>query len=243
MWTSELDVCVVSPSVLSRVSGFSVVRDESLPSDHAPLCLNLSLPGVDTDSLLARAQRLGEYVVNSPKQKSCAKSIDIKCVNHASFLDKLPDIDNFVALGDIDETVKEITDTLYHCANVSGREGRVEAEDGTLGRWERMIMNNNDLEIWKAIDWKGDYGNANKSDVKPSDDEFKEYYEHTFNPPNSVSLEPDSYNTDVYIPVLDDPIRVYEVIARMKKKQNQTKLVDLMVYPLRYLRFYLQIRS
>ena len=38
---------MVSSSLVSRVSGFSVIREESLPSDHVPITVTLSLPGVD----------------------------------------------------------------------------------------------------------------------------------------------------------------------------------------------------
>ena len=65
-------VCVLSSAMVSRASGFSVVRDESLPSDHDPLSLKISLPNVDMENLLVRPQRLGEHnIVCLPRIKAC----------------------------------------------------------------------------------------------------------------------------------------------------------------------------
>ncbi|XP_045117862.1 uncharacterized protein LOC123508317 [Portunus trituberculatus] len=55
--------------MVSRVSVFSVVRDESLLSDHAPVSVKISLPNVDTESLLVRAQLLGERMICVPRYK------------------------------------------------------------------------------------------------------------------------------------------------------------------------------
>ena len=40
-WTSELDLCIMSPNVLNRVTQFNIIHDLSLPSDHAPLTFAL----------------------------------------------------------------------------------------------------------------------------------------------------------------------------------------------------------
>lgn len=40
-WVSELDICAMSPTLVSSVSDFCVIKDDSLPSDHAPVSLNI----------------------------------------------------------------------------------------------------------------------------------------------------------------------------------------------------------
>ena len=152
---------------MSRVSGFSVIHEESLPSDHAPITVTLSLSGVDTENLLARAHRFGEHILSrdaSLKTKTCMKPIDVKTVDEELFLDNLVINDSVLMSGNIDDTVKEVTNALYQCANVSRREDRVESVNGALGRWERLVDSNNDLEIWRAIDWKDQYESTHRSD-------------------------------------------------------------------------------
>ena len=218
-WTSELDVCMVSSSMVSRVSGFSVIREESLPSDHAPITVTVSLPGVNIENLLARAHRLGEHVLSrdaSLKTKTCRKPIDVKTVDEKLFLDNLVITDSALMSGSIEDTVKEVTDALYQCANVSTREDRVEPVNNTLGRWERLVDSNNDLEIWRAIDWKGQYESTHRSDVKPSDEDFKQFFESTLNPPTNSSFDPNMFTSDISIPILDEPITPLEVKQQAK---------------------------
>ena len=75
--------------MVSRVSGFSVIHEESLPSDHSPITVTVSLPGVNIENLLARAHRLGEHIASrdaSLKTKTCMKTIDAKTVDEKPFL-------------------------------------------------------------------------------------------------------------------------------------------------------------
>ena len=39
---SELDTCVLSPSVLRRATEFSVLRRDSFPSDHSPIAITVN---------------------------------------------------------------------------------------------------------------------------------------------------------------------------------------------------------
>ena len=41
---------------------------------------------------------------------------------------------------------------------------------------------------------------------RPSDDEFKVHLESLFNPEGTSELDPADYVSDIYVPVLDDPI-------------------------------------
>ena len=59
-WVSELDVCIVSSGVVSRVSDFQVFQSDSYPSDHAPIAVTLSLPTCNLENQSARAHHLGQ---------------------------------------------------------------------------------------------------------------------------------------------------------------------------------------
>lgn len=107
-------------------------------------------------------------------------------------------------LDNINGDAKYVTDILYQCARSSKREAREQGENTTLERRERLIENKDDLQLWRAITWNGEYEGENKSNVCPSDDEFKNYFESNFNPPNIVRLTDCDFSSDVSIPLLDD---------------------------------------
>ena len=132
------------------------------------------------------------------------------------FLDNLVINDSVLMSGNIDDTVKEVTNALYQFANVSRREDRVKSVNDTLGRWERLVDSNNDLEIWRAIDWKGEYESTHRSDIKPSDEDFKKFFESNLNPPTNPRFDPNMFTFDISIPVLDEPITSLEVKQQAK---------------------------
>lgn len=61
-WISELDVCLVSCEAISKVKSFRVHNMESLPSDHAPISIDVEVPPISTDCLYKRACHLGGHV-------------------------------------------------------------------------------------------------------------------------------------------------------------------------------------
>ena len=63
VWVYELDVCMVSSNMIEYVDEFVVYQIAFLPSDHAPVSLKLSVPGIDLDDLSYRAGLLGEYIL------------------------------------------------------------------------------------------------------------------------------------------------------------------------------------
>ena len=76
-------------------------------------------------------------------------------------------------------------------------------------------MNDQDSKrVWEAIDWKGRFQDVSEPQPKPSDQEFKDFYESFMNDihNDSLRLEADSVVT---IPVIDDPITTEEVIVQI----------------------------
>lgn len=88
---------------------------------------------------------------------------------------------------------------------------------GLIGRWERLLQNNDDLNIWKAINWKGEYEGKSSSSIRPLDDEFKRFFERTFNLPDYLGLLNQYENYEVPTPVLDDTITAAEVQQQIKQ--------------------------
>lgn len=43
-WVFDLDTCLVNPLMVSKMSQFSTIRNELLPSDHAPSTVSFTLP-------------------------------------------------------------------------------------------------------------------------------------------------------------------------------------------------------
>lgn len=68
----------------------------------------------------------------------------------------------------------------------------------------------------RAINWKGEYDSTNKNDNCPSYEEFKVYYESTFNPHNNVRLSDCDFTINVLIPILDEPISPIEIQKQAK---------------------------
>lgn len=60
-WTSELDTCIASVSLLKYISNFKVLHQRNLPSDHAAIALIISTVGTELDDVLMRTKSLGDY--------------------------------------------------------------------------------------------------------------------------------------------------------------------------------------
>jgi hypothetical protein len=88
-----------------------------------------------------------------------------------------------------------------------------------MARWERLLDANDSKSIWKAINWKGTFENPRSEMLKPSDNEFKCHFEKLLNPnQNSDNLY--IPNTQVYMPILDDPITIEEVERAIKRQKS-----------------------
>lgn len=219
-WVSALDTCVMSCTLVRRVSAFAVVQDDSLPSDHAPITLQMKLPDVNLENLSTRANSLGAQAVDgeaSAQRRGRVKPVKIGDINERMFLNKLQRVEGTLEANDLDEFAKNVTDTLYRCACASRGEQRPRDMSVNVGRWEKLLENKDDLQIWRAIDWRGEYGGKDTSDCSPSDEEFKVFFEQNFNPPDGVALRERDLGHEVYVPILDDPISAWEVQQQVQR--------------------------
>ena len=69
-----------------------------------------------------------------------------------------------------------------------------------LERWERLIQDDNDSRVQKAIDWKGNYSASAQGDgVLPNDAEFRGHVEKILNPTRVIETDRPDLKTDVSI--------------------------------------------
>ena len=219
IWTSELDLCIMSPNLLDSITNFNIIQDFSLPSDHAPLSITLK-QCLCLDTLLEHATYLGDHAVfySRNKRNVCKKPIKYSQVDPPCFLNKLslyelPSIDI-----EIESVVKNMSETLYDCAADSRVSVQPPQTDLSISRWDRLLDGNSDKQVWAAINWRGLVNDINPLEsIGPSDEQFKEFFDQALNSDELTSLDQITSNT--YVPVLDDPINEYEVreqIANLK---------------------------
>ena len=219
IWTSELDLCIMSPNLLNSITNFNIIQDFSLPSDHAPLSITLK-QCLCLDTLLEHATYLGDHAVfySRNKRNVCKKPIKYSQVDPPCFLNKLslyelPSIDI-----EIESVVKNMSETLYDCAADSRVSVQPPQTDLSISRWDRLLDGNSDKQVWAAINWRGLVNDINPLEsIGPSDEQFKEFFDQALNSDELTSLDQITSNT--YVPVLDDPINEYEVreqIANLK---------------------------
>ena len=60
-WVSEIDTVIASFQMLNCFGSFSVHQTDWLPSDHAPISIDVKLPNVNLELLLSRAEHLGGH--------------------------------------------------------------------------------------------------------------------------------------------------------------------------------------
>ncbi len=216
-WISELDSCIVSHDLVNYVQSFEVFQDQFFPSDHAPITLSVQPPLIDVMSLLSRAHLLGDHAVlhSVHEMRQVKRPVKEENVNFERFLDVLSRDDVPEPNGDVNSYADGVVDILYECADVCKCDRRRPGGDPALERWDRLLNDPDDARIWRAIDWKGEYVGVNDSNGRPTDQEFKTFYEELLSPPNSISI--DECHTHTYIPVLDDDISVDEVQCQVRR--------------------------
>lgn len=229
-WISELDICIVSLNFLKNISNFSVIESDSLPSDHAPVSFDVYVTEVDLENLSLRAQYLGDHAAlhNCLTRRATTKPVYFRNIDKDVFQNKLNSMDLPNLNGSTDDIVKEISDTLYLCASESKYERQHVNEDINLDRWNRLLSDNNDTNIWNAINWKGEYAQRNDGIVQtPSDEDFKLCIENALSTHDYPDLSEANITTGVTIPVLDELISPLEVKRQVDRlKVNKTSGPD-----------------
>ena len=222
-WISELDVCLVSCEAISKVKSFRVHNMESLPSDHAPISIDVKVPPISIDCLYKRACHLGGHasLISSEEcDPLVRRPIKFSQVINDTFLVNVNslDVSNYENVNDVNNFAQNISNVLYECAR-SSREVRDEGRVGvhsnsSLARWDRLLLDRNDRRVWQAINWKGCLQEDTRTGVRPTDEEFKNFYEELMGTARN-NLTDEYRESSVSIPVLDDPITLGEVSTQV----------------------------
>ena len=225
-WVSELDVCLASHAVIKDINSFCVHKEECLPSDHAPISIKVNIAGMSLDCLYHRACQLGGHVFPMSQDEHVPmvrKPIKFTNINKELFCHNMNDIDvsSYEHINDVNAFAKNLSDTLYECARGSRETAGVtpragDAADANLARWDRLLQDTDDKRVWQAINWKGCLQDDTDADVKPSDEEFRSFYDHLMNVPTDDFTDI-CQEVNVTIPVLDSPISPDEVASQINK--------------------------
>lgn len=217
-WISELDTCIASREFIGNISEFCVYQRDELPSDHAPISVNITSHGVDLDYVFSCAVLLGGHAADFNSNTSyriIKKPLKFHNIDKQKFSDIIAVTDIVVDTADINVSVDRICASLYACSEKSVACQTNDYSLSALGRWERLLEDRDDSRVWMAIDWKGNFGGERGSACRPSDEEFKVHFESIYNPSDTAALTvPDVHVT---IPVLDNDITYDEVTAQIKK--------------------------
>ena len=222
-WVSELDVCVGSLELINFIDRFQVHQTENLPSDHAPVSIQMSKGSIDLDFVSNRASLLGGHasLIGYECSGLVKKPIKYNRINHDMFNTRILDmhLNTDVFANDRQEFASTVSNVLYQCSKLcQSRMERIREENGEVyaDRWDCLLQDHDDSRVWRAIDWKGKFQVENKIDKGPTDEEFKEYFERVLNTEEN-SLVDEDMQSFVNVPILDDLITVEEVQSEIKK--------------------------
>ena len=212
-WVSELDLCIISKSLVHAVSSLHVNQDTSLPSNHAPVSVNFNLPErcISLAELVTRSEDIGMYPCRS--KPLCKTPIRYRQIDVELFKESIEHSDPpLVDYTDVNVTANNFSNHLYDITKTCKLPRTPDLpQDTTKTRWQRIMECEDDSLLWKAIDWKGQFDPTNiNNDTQPSESEFRKHLEDLLNPP-SRNEQLDLSNYHVSVPILDKKIEVKEV--------------------------------
>ena len=243
-WISEIDVCLIDKKSVSKMESFFIDQRLDFPSDHAPMSIYLSLGDHtrDMDELRIRANQLGVSAAaqslphrtsgaqtDQPKRK---RPIRHTQVNQISFVDSLdPNVcDRVLSCNTIDDSISYFTNTLYDTAkeNIARNIHNAFASIPGNSRWQKIMNSNDDKALWRAINWKGEFGDSRNAGADPTCEAFQQHLETVLYPGDTKPILETDYNTDMYLPVLDNPIEPQEVeqVIQKQVKPNKSSGID-----------------
>ncbi|KAG0719521.1 hypothetical protein GWK47_050302 [Chionoecetes opilio] len=182
--------------------------------------MTVSYSGTDLDDIMCRAESLGDHSElhrSLSRPKLSKKPVRYGNIVKSEFEDNLRQCVLPVNC-DVNVMADSVTEVLYECVRKS--ENHVchnIYSDNNLDRWERLLQDRDDSRVWRAIDWKGNVNvSGSVGESRPSDEEFKTHFETVLNPTQAATNYPD-IDTNLSIPILDDPITPQEVELQIRK--------------------------
>ena len=230
-WISEVDLCLLSHGLLAYAKSLNVLQDTDYPSDHAPVSVEFTFTPnlIHPRTLLTRAEAMSGHAVllsDTYNPSLCRRAIPIHQISPTLFSEQLAGLDIPVVREDssVDAVCKEFSDKVYQCAcNSKMPPPDISLLQPNLSRWQRIIECDDPKELWRAIDWKGEFNPAPERE-KPSDIEFQAHIERLLNPSDlHDETWPVLNDESVSIPLLDDPIETIETANAISKQMKPGK--------------------
>ena len=227
-WVSELDLCLLSASLLSCTKNLHVSQDTNDPSDHAPVSAEFIFTPdlVHPRSLLTRAENTGGHAVlmsSAYNISMCRKPIPYHHIHQLQFCEMLQDCSPPTFDGkSVDSLCTEFSDLIYECAmKCKAPTPEITSHSPESSRWQRIIDCDDPKMLWRAIDWKGEFNPAPEKE-KPSDEEFRVHLEQLLNP-GDLNDEWPTVVDQVSVPMLDEPIALRESTEVIYKQMKPGK--------------------
>ena len=224
-WISELDICIADKKALPIITRLRTEQSLRMPSDHAPLEMNLQWNSsfAQSEELAARSEALGAYKVKP--RPLIQRGPPIHSVNEnafTNFLQQSP-LPNYESFPDIEASITWLNELMNTAAKQACmvRHNNQERWDPQQDRWCRLINQADERTIWRAIGWNGALTDHNESDT-PSDEDFKAHFEALLKRQNPHD-DPRQFDTthSPYIPVLDENFTAVEVEKAIKSVKNK----------------------
>ena len=74
---------------------------------------------------------------------------------------------------EVDRSVTNLCSTLYKCARASKVCTDAVHLDTQKSRWERLLESDDNDQVWRAINWRGELGQSpTPNSQQPPDDQF-----------------------------------------------------------------------
>jgi hypothetical protein len=172
--------------------------------------------------LCHRASQLGSSVI--PEWKSSRKPIKMVSVDTVAFSENIPPPDDLWSTSqNLDSLCSKISDTIYTTAARCKKQcmthvGGERVDMGFISasvRWNRILESKDCKQLWRSINWSGDFESPPDCHTHPDDMAFCQFYETLLCPHDDQSFhfEP---TAPKYIPIMDDPITPGEVADCIK---------------------------
>jgi hypothetical protein len=230
-WISEVDGCLITPSLLKAITEFKVDQRTSLPSDHAPIGIAIQTGPESSPSaadLKRRSKILGnhEELEASPNTPFSKRGIRMDHLDPRLLKDELRAAQPPRTSDDVTQTISDIDHTLYMCAvrakTHTNTDQDIELNSTNTIDWNTLLVTHDSKALWKKINWNGTISSAATKE-RPSDSTFKDHFEVLLNPPNAQPVAKPTAENLPYLPVTDDPISPSEVIQALKMlKSNKS---------------------
>ena len=221
-WISEVDLCIISPKLVSTITAFHVNQNLNMPSDHAPMSIAFDFrklcSKIDVE-LIERARLLGSYPA-AGQSTLCQRPIPYRRIDKVKFAARMQELQPpDITSNDVNECLQHLTDTLHNVSEECRKQDEClyAATDKQKTRWKRILEAKDAKTLWRGINWNGEFREV-KARQRPPECAFQEHMERLLNPGDIEALQLPDTHDQVSVPLLDDPIAFGELDHVVRKQ-------------------------